>query len=143
MLDSIYMHTPVMVNLCPHMIEEMTVKYFIDEHGCGERAFHKGKTVKRIAALMKDRSDLDRYCENIDKFLSYGNGASAVAAIIDEEAAKQRASDAERGVYYDCDLGKTKASESVMNILDDLMTEENEPAPAPLSSEEQSEAVAE
>lgn len=140
-LDSVYMRTPVMINLCPHMIEEMTVKYFIDEHGCGERAFNKGKTVKRIAALMKDPSDLERYRANIEKFLDYGNGASAVAAIIDDEAAKQRAADAERGVYYDCDLGKSKASESVMNILGDLLTDETDAAPAPLVKEEQSEAV--
>lgn len=87
-LDSIYMHTPVIIDYCPHVIEENTVRYFIDEHNCGETAFTKKKAVRRIRELMTDRSALDGYIENIEKFIANGNGAIALADIIDEEASK-------------------------------------------------------
>lgn len=88
-LDSVYMHTPVLINHCPHMIEEATARFFLDENGCGERAFRSKKAVSLIKEMMNDRTRLDGYEKNIDKFLLLGNGAADVAAIIDEEAKKQ------------------------------------------------------
>lgn len=89
-LDSLYMHTPVMINYCPHVIEAGTVKVFVDKCGCGETVFTKGKALRRIEHFIRDRSELDAYEKKIDEFLSRGNGATAVADIIDAEAKKQR-----------------------------------------------------
>lgn len=90
-LDSIYMHTPVMIDYCPHLIESSTAKVYVGEFGCGETAFKKRKAVKRIKALMDDGSALEDYGKRIDELLARGNGAGSVAAIIDEEAHKQLA----------------------------------------------------
>ncbi|MCH5159086.1 MAG: hypothetical protein J1F33_07815 [Clostridiales bacterium] len=96
-LDSVYMRTPVIIDYCPHIIEETTAKFFIDEYHCGETAFNKNKAVKRIRALMADGSALNKYTENIENFIAIGNGANAVADIIDAEAAKAKAEIATRG----------------------------------------------
>lgn len=100
-LDSIYMHTPVMIDYCPHVIEAGTVKVFINGHGCGETVFARRKAIKRIRAFMKDKSDLMKYEENIESLLSEGNGSSAVADIIIGEAEKQRLEYEARGEYFD------------------------------------------
>lgn len=81
-LDSLYMHTPVMVNHTPHVIEEATVKVYIDSLACGETAFKPKKAIKRIKHFMQDRSELDRYEANIAEFLKGGNGAVKAAEII-------------------------------------------------------------
>lgn len=90
-LDSIYMHTPVMINYTPHVIEEATVKEYIKGLECGETAFTPKKAIKRIEKFMADRADLDRYEANIEKFLTAGNGAAAVAQIIIDELHKRDA----------------------------------------------------
>lgn len=89
-LDSIYMHTPVLIDYCPHVIEAGTAKLFIDEHGCGERVFRRRKAVKLIASYMRSPEKLDAYRENIEKLIAEGNGAYKVADIIDREAALAR-----------------------------------------------------
>ncbi len=124
-LDSVYMRTPVMINYCPHLIEEMTVKYFINEHGCGETAFNKKKAVKRIRELMADRSDLDKYTQNIERFIANGNGAEAVAKIIDEEAAKAREILAPRGKIYDFDIADAADAAADDIVIRDEPEEEN------------------
>lgn len=126
-LDSIYMHTPVMINYCPHVIEEATKRMFIKELGCGEVAFKKYRAIKRIKQLMADDSDFYRYYENIDKFLAIGNGANAVADIIDAEATKKRKELLERGVVYDCDaeLWAKTAKNSVKAMIEELGAHEN------------------
>ncbi len=124
-LDSVYMRTPVLINYCPHMIEKMTVKFFVDMYGCGDRAFRKGKTVKRIERLMNDRSELDGYCKNIEKFLEQGNGADAVADIIAEAAERQRAEAAARGKVYDDAMPRGEVADSAKKILDSVMTDDN------------------
>ncbi|MCH5160715.1 MAG: hypothetical protein J1G04_01675 [Clostridiales bacterium] len=121
-LDSIYMNTPVMVDFCPHLIEKWTVKIYIDMLGCGERAFSPKKAIKRITCLMENKSDLERYAKNIAAFTAEGNGASGVAKIIDEEAAKQRADKAQFGIVYDCDKLDERAKESAKAVLDETMT---------------------
>ncbi len=100
-LDSIYMRTPVIIDYCPHVIEEATAKLYVKTLRCGETAFTKRKAVKRIRRMMEDRSDLDRYVENIEKFVATGNGAGKVADIIATEADVQRKAYAARGVEFD------------------------------------------
>ncbi|MDE7164353.1 MAG: hypothetical protein K2O04_02895 [Clostridiales bacterium] len=102
-LDSIYMHTPVMINYCPHVIEAGTVKVFIGMHGCGETVYRRSKSIKRIRAFLKDKSALMQYEENIDKLIADGNGISAVADIVDEEAQKQRLVYEARGIVIGSD----------------------------------------
>lgn len=105
-LDSIYMHTPVMINYCPHVIEAGTVKVFINSHGCGETVYRKRKAVKRIRAFMEDDTPLKKYAENIDKLLAIGNGAAAVTDIIYEQAMAQRKLYEEKGKPFEV-LGGT------------------------------------
>ncbi len=102
-LDSLYMHTPVMINYCPHVIEAGTVKVFIKEHGCGETTFTKRNAVKRIRAFIKDKSELMEYEDNIDELIADGNGATAVADIINAEAVNQKLAYAARGILCDAD----------------------------------------
>ncbi len=122
-LDSIYMRTPVMVDYCPHMIEDWTVKIYVNDLGCGETAFKPKKAVRRISTFLDDRADLERYAANIEKFLSFGNGSSATAGIIDEEAEKQRLALRERGVMFDCDVAKDAeaAARSAHYVLENVI----------------------
>ncbi len=99
-LDSIYMHTPVMINYCPHVIEAATVKVFINEHGCGETVYRRKKAIKRIRAFMADKSALDGYEKNIEELIAGGNGVSAVADIIRAESEKQRLLYETEGIYF-------------------------------------------
>lgn len=88
-LDSLYMHTPVMINYCPHVIEAATVKVFINEHGCGSTVYGKRKAIGMIRKYMADNSELVRFTQNIDELLADGNGSTAVADIIKAETDKQ------------------------------------------------------
>lgn len=99
-LDSLYMRTPVMINYCPHVIEAATVRVFINEHGCGETVFRRGKAIKRIRAFMADPAPLSNYVDNIEKLIAEGNGTYAAADIIEEEAKKQRIALAARGIVF-------------------------------------------
>lgn len=87
-IDSIYMHTPVMINYCPHVIEAGTVKVFVNSYGCGETSFTCKQAKKRFKLFMQDRSALTVYDSHINKLIADGNGANAVADIIDTEAKK-------------------------------------------------------
>lgn len=102
-LDSIYMHTPVMINYCPHVIEAGTVKVFINTHGCGETVYRRSKAVKKIREYIKDKSQLMQYEENIEKLIAEGNGITAVADIVEQEAQKQRFVYESRGITVDGD----------------------------------------
>ncbi|MCH5155595.1 MAG: hypothetical protein J1F69_03225 [Clostridiales bacterium] len=102
-LDSIYMRTPVMINYCPHVMEAGTVKVFINAQGCGETVFRKRKAAKRIRAFMDDKSALAQYVENIENLIAEGNGISAVADIVEEEAQKQRLVYEARGIVIGSD----------------------------------------
>lgn len=102
-LDSIYMHTPVMINYAPHVIEAGTVKVFIGSYGCGETVYRRNKAIKRIKEFMDDRSALLRYEENIEKLIADGNGISAVADIVEQEAQKQRLIYESREIVIDND----------------------------------------
>lgn len=102
-LDSIYMHTPVMINYCPHVIEAATAKVFIAEHGCGETVYRKKKAIKRLCAFMADKDCLTKYEKNIEELIADGNGSAAVADIIRAEAEKQRVAAEARGVYFTVD----------------------------------------
>lgn len=120
-LDSLYMHTPVMVNYCPHVIEAGTVKVFIDKHGCGETVFGKNKAVKRIKLFMSDRSALSVYERNIRELINIGNGATSVADIIDEEAKKQRARLADAAEREQCsDFGAQSATDITISDEDSV-----------------------
>ena len=128
-LDSLYMHTPVMINYGPHVIEAGTVKVFVDRHGCGETVFAKKKAIRRIRLFMQDRSTLARYERNIDELIADGNGAAAVADIIGDAALKQSEAYAARGVIFDgadeqaeragCAPSITIDDESLSSIADD------------------------
>ena len=93
-LDSIYMHTPVMINYCPHVIEAGTVKVFIDENGCGDTVYTPKKAVRRIKEFMADKSLLGVYEDKINELIAKGNGSDAVADIVVEHA-KLKASEIE------------------------------------------------
>lgn len=116
-LDSVYMHTPVMINYCPHVIEAGTVKVFIGEHGVGETVYRRGKAIKRIRQFIKDKSPLLQYEENIEKLLAEGNGITAVADIVEEEAQKQRLVYESRGMVIgdDDDDGAAQAEPTLDN----------------------------
>ncbi len=102
-IDSIYMHTPVMIDYCPHVIEAGTKELFIKEHGCGETAFTKRKAIKRIRGFMKDKTPLMQYEDNIQMLIEEGNGATAVADIINAEAKNRRLADLARGILCDAE----------------------------------------
>lgn len=126
-LDSIYMHTPVMINYCPHLIESCTAKVYVDECGCGETAFKKRKAIKRIKTLMSDDGDLIKYRENIDKLLARGNGAGALAAYIDEEAQKQKSV-----LAQDSDVTSNDADPVILSESDEVTPSmSDEPVVAP------------
>lgn len=82
LLDSIYMRTPLMVNYCPHIIEEANYKLFVKHLHCGVGAFRAGKAKKLVESYARDPSLLDEYRKNIDTLLSEGNGSDRIADII-------------------------------------------------------------
>lgn len=82
LLDSIYMRTPIMVNYCPHIIEESNYKLFVKLRHCGVGAFRAGKARKLIESYIRDPSQLDAYRANIDALLAEGNGSDRIADII-------------------------------------------------------------
>ncbi|MCH5165358.1 MAG: hypothetical protein J1G01_03050 [Clostridiales bacterium] len=124
-LDSIYMHTPVIINYCPHVMEAGTVKVFINKHGCGETAYSKRKTIKRIRALMKDKTPLDEYERNIESLIAEGNGATAVADIIEQEAAKQRFMYEAKGVLCenDCEPQSAEQDKATSDEAQEIIAE--------------------
>lgn len=117
-LDSLYMHTPVMINYCPHVIEAGTVKVFINNHGCGETVFTCRKAIKQIRAYMKDNSRLMEYCDNIEKLIADGNGATAAADIINAEAVKQALGFEARGISFGDDDDPPKPREMELDDYD-------------------------
>ncbi len=86
MLDSLFMHTPVMVNYCPNPVEKAAAKDYIRTRGLGEMAKSPRHAIKRFAELINDRSLLDVYGDRIEKIIEEGNGSDAVADIICEQA---------------------------------------------------------
>lgn len=126
-LDSLYMRTPVFIDYTPHVIEEMTAKYYVGELGCGENVFTKTKAVKKIREVMNDPESLNKYRDNIENLIRMGNGASGVAEIIAEEAKKQRQALAEQGKLFDCDIepwvsaGKDSAHAKLTDRIDDAI----------------------
>lgn len=120
-LDSIYMHTPVMINYCPHVIEAGTVKVFIGMHGCGETVYRPSKAVKRIRVFLKDKSALMQYEENIEKLIAEGNGINAVADVVEEEAQKQRLVYEARGIVIgnDDDDGASMSAGAAEDAITD------------------------
>ena len=102
-LDSIYMHTPPMINYCPHVIEAGTVKVFVGQHGCGETVFTPKKAIKRIKLFMTDRSTLTKYESNISDLIAEGNGVTAVADIVHNEARKKYLDLVARGLIEESD----------------------------------------
>lgn len=81
-LDSVYMRTPVMINYCPHMIEEATYKLFVKSLGCGVGAFSPKKALRYIYEYNGEKSELDDFRKNIEKVLLEGNGADFVADFV-------------------------------------------------------------
>lgn len=130
-LDSIYMHTPVMINYTPHVIEEATVDVYIDELACGETAFKPKTAIKRIEHFMADNSDLVKYGENIDKFLAVGNGAAAVAEIIVAESKKRGAVGGDES-----DTPSDKRDAAFADELSDSVVIGGEPTVEPDTSDE-------
>ena len=123
-LDSVYMNTPVMINYCPHVIEESTARVFVKTLGTGETAFTSGRAVKRIRQLMSDNSPLLAYERNIRKLVEKGNGVSATAKIVHEEATAKRDELKKRGVYYDEPIPSISADDAP-DIMVAVMADEN------------------
>ena len=123
-LDSVYMNTPVMINYCPHVIEESTARVFVKTLGTGETAFTSGRAVKRIRQLMSDNAPLLAYERNIRKLVEKGNGVSATAKIVHEEATAKRDELKKRGVYYDEPIPSISADDGP-DMMVAVMADEN------------------
>jgi len=81
-LDSVYMHTPVLIDYYAHPIEKATIDYFVDELGCGKAIFSPAKIKKQIEQWIDDPSQLQSYIDNTYKIDKRDNGAERIAAYI-------------------------------------------------------------
>lgn len=84
-LDSMFMHTPVIVNYWATPIEHFTKKMFIDLLGCGETIQDKKDCRKRIEQLAANPGILDKYIEKTLAFDKTKNGGKQIADLIFNE----------------------------------------------------------
>lgn len=82
LLDGIYMQTPLMVNYCPHIIEEANYRLFVKKLHCGVGAFSARKAKKLIEGYIENPAPLEEYRKNIDALKAEGNGSDRIADII-------------------------------------------------------------
>ena len=81
-LDSVYMHTPVLIDYYAHPIEKATINYFVDTLGCGEAIFNPLKIRQKIESWIDNPSLLDKYTINTFRIDKTDNGADKIASYI-------------------------------------------------------------
>lgn len=81
-LDSVYMHTPVIIDYYAHPIEKATINYFVDKLGCGEAIFNPLKIKTTIESWIDNPSLIDKYTINTFKIDKTDNGADKIASFI-------------------------------------------------------------
>lgn len=81
-LDSVYMHTPVIIDYYAHPIEKATIKYFVEDLGCGEAIFNPKKIRSTIEKWIDNPSLLNSYVNNTYKIDKRDNGADIIADYI-------------------------------------------------------------
>ena len=81
-LDSVYMHTPVVIDYYAHPIEKATVDYFVDGLGCGKAIYSPSKIKSQIENWIDDPRPLEELAANTYKLDKRNNGADCIAAYI-------------------------------------------------------------
>ncbi|MDE7336842.1 MAG: hypothetical protein K2N32_01870, partial [Clostridia bacterium] len=81
-LDSVYMHTPVIIDYYAHPIEKATVDYFVDSLGCGRAIYSPMKIKRQIEQWIDDPTLLQGYIANTYKLDKRDNGADRIASYI-------------------------------------------------------------
>lgn len=88
--DSLFVGTPVMINLCPHPIERASYRLFVKQMGCGTGVFKAKKAKKLIEDFIDDPDLLKPYKDNIAKHIDKNkDGAAQIADIIFETASSR------------------------------------------------------
>lgn len=88
-IDSIYMNTPVLINYCPHLIEEATSDLFVKHYKCGVRIQSATRARRFVEKCIDDPSILDDYRENIRNYIPAVNGADMIADILIDELVRR------------------------------------------------------
>jgi len=81
-LDSMFMHTPIIINYWATPIEEYTKNLFVDYYGCGEVIRDKEDCKYRIEQFVKHPSLITPYIENTMVFDKTKNGGKQIADAI-------------------------------------------------------------
>ncbi len=81
-LDSVFMHTPIIVNYWATPVEEFTKKLFVEYFGCGEIIQDKADCKKRIEQFAANPNLLERYAANTMSFDKNKNGGKQIADLI-------------------------------------------------------------
>lgn len=81
-VDSMFMHTPIIVNYWASPIELFTNELFINHYGCGETIKSKVKCRKRIEQFITNPKLLDPYIEKTNRFDKTQNGSKKAADYI-------------------------------------------------------------
>lgn len=85
--DSLFVGTPVMVNLCPHPIERASYRLYVKTMGCGMGIFKSGKAKKTVENFIDNPSLLQPYLDNIAKKIDKTrDGSAQIADIVFETA---------------------------------------------------------
>ncbi len=87
-LDSVFMHTPVLVDYYAHPIEKATTKLFVDKFKCGIAIYKPKKIRKAVENYIDHPEKLDEFRANCAKFDRTENGAKDVAKYIIDELKK-------------------------------------------------------
>ncbi len=83
-LDSLFMHTPIMVNFYASPVEKATCKLFVNHFKCGVKCLNKVKAREMIEDWINDktRKELQTYSHNSLYFDKSKNGADEIAKIV-------------------------------------------------------------
>lgn len=83
-LDSLFMHTPIMVNFYASPVEKATCKLFVNHFKCGVKCLNKVKAREMIEGWINDktRKELQTYSHNSLYFDKTKNGADEIAKIV-------------------------------------------------------------
>ncbi len=84
-LDSVYMHTPIIVDYYAHPIEKATTKLYVKKFKCGLAIYKPKKILRQVEEFINNPSLLTPYIENCKKFDKHKNGADDVASYIIEQ----------------------------------------------------------
>ena len=84
-LDSVFMHTPVIIDYYAHPIERSTKELFVDDYGMGKAIYKPKKIREQIEAWIDDPVDLLVYRENTYRIDKFNNGGKKTAELIYED----------------------------------------------------------